>query len=84
MVDEIKIVVQTKKNHEESKITTLTDSTREDAHTTKLMVGTLSRALQEQHEKSQPSLYIDETIEVPKTLYTIDNSSEADLLLATK
>ena len=39
MVDETTIVVQTKKYHEESKITTLIDLTRDYAHTTKLMVG---------------------------------------------
>ena len=39
MVDETTITVQTKNHHEESKITTLTDLTRDDAHTTQLTVG---------------------------------------------
>ena len=46
--------------------------------------STLSPGLEEQHEEPQSSLYIDAAIEVPKTLYTIDNSLESDLILATK
>ena len=105
-MDETTIAVQTKKHHEESKITTLMDLTRDDAQEIELMVGiakhdndssidpttyaikedtgvehesdngeniektetkgvdqepsSLSQDLEEQHEKSQSSLYIDE------------------------